>query len=1160
MGAAGAGIIGPFVTADRSAAPFPDPASVAAPVAGLLARKRSVRVGGVHGGAVGLLLAGLRARVPAILVVTHDARAADAAALDVATFAHDDALAFPVWPHGAGQGPPDPDVLSARVAVLDAVRTTREAPPATAAGPRVPAKGPTARVVGPLAPVIVAPVGALVQDVPSPVVVERAGLVLALGATHAPGSLLEHLALSGYVRVGAVETPGEFAGRGGVVDVFPYGAKTPVRLDFFGDVLESVRVLDPATNRVGAGLEQVRLLCLPPDRVRDPAADSGPCTILEHLPADALVVLVEPSVVAGRLAVGKGVAIAGDRVRWKRLDGALAGARRLDLAALRLGPDGDLDLDVGTLEEVRGIAERAERASAARKGPTRVDPQALVAEALRRLTARADRIVVFHRAPGEEERLRELLPDAPLAFAEGSLSASFLLAKERVAFLAYDDLADLSLRERRPRGVAGASRPLQDFLELEVGEPVVHLHHGIGVFRGLAPLEGGAQAMKLEFSEGTTLFVPVARIDLVQRYVGTGRRPRLSKVGGTEWAAKKAKVEDAVLEFAEGLLEVQAQRTRRVGPAMKPHPHWQDEFERSFPWKDTPDQASTTLALRADLAGPRPMDRLLCGDVGYGKTELALRAAFLVATGGRQVAVLVPTTVLCEQHRRTFEARLASYPVVVRALSRFRTPAEQREIVAGLADGSVDIVVGTHRLLSKDVKFKDLALVVVDEEQRFGVEHKEKLKALKADVDVLTLTATPIPRTLHMALLGIKDISNLTTPPPGRRPIETKLARFDEALIREAVVRELDRGGQVYHLHNRVHDLPVVVGRVLRLVPDARVTSIHGQMDRDLVEERMLQFVRGDVDVLVSTTIVESGLDIPNANTMVIEDAERYGLAELHQLRGRIGREQRHAHCLLLVDKDRSLSEEAARRLTAIEEYSELGAGFRIAMRDLELRGAGNLLGAQQSGHIAAVGYDLYCKMLADAVHRVRKDPPRTGDPATVDVDVPCGLPPTYVSDARETFRLFRRVSTAPTAEVLADLRDEFTARFGPLPPDTQRLFLYQGVRLAAGAMGVGRVGSAEGGGLVVEARPGTDALDRLAARSVRVRRLATPGTAYVPPEDGPPGRTLVARLEASLVDLLAKLGPDRAGPGAPGRGDAGTRGPGDGAPRGAPPRVSSRR
>ena len=1094
--------------------------TAAAPISGLLGRKRSVRIGGVHGAAVGLVAAAVARGVPSVLVVAPDAKLADALLLDVRAFADAAPAPFPMWPHEPGEGPPDADVLGARANVLELLRVRRDES----------GTGPSSEPVDRPATIVVASLSALAQDVPSPSVLDAASLTLSIGATHPPTALLEHLALSGFIRVPTVESPGEFAGRGGVVDVFPFGAARAARIDFFGDTIDSIRVLEPGSQRSAGALSSLRLLCLAPERVRDPVPSGGPCLLLEHLPADAIVVLVEPATLSARVAVLKAEASAPSRARVRRLDAALSAARRLDLSSLRLGADGDLDLDVGTLDEVRGVAARAERAAGRTKGGPRVDPQALVGDVLSRLAARADRVVVRCRAKGEGERLQELLPATKLEFVEGSLSRSFLFGPTKTAYVAYDDLGDLSLRERRPQATgATASRPIQDFLELEVGEAVVHLHHGIGIFRGVSSAKGpsgstdAAQSLKIEFAEGTVLFVPVARIDLVQRYIGTGKKPHLSTVGGTEWAARKAKVEGAVEELAQELLVVQAMRSRRAGPGFTPHPHWQDEFERAFPWKDTADQVAATIAVKADLAGPRPMDRLLCGDVGYGKTEVALRAAFLVATSGRQVAVLVPTTVLAEQHLRTFEARLASYPLVVRALSRFRTPAETREIVAGLADGTVDVVVGTHRLLSKDVSFSNLGLVVVDEEQRFGVKHKERLKALRGDVDVLTLSATPIPRTLHMALLGIRDISNLTTPPPGRLPIETKLARYEDGLVRESLQRELDRGGQAYVIHNRVFDLEVVAGRIMRLVPDAKVAVIHGQMDRDLVEERMVAFVQGDVDVLVATTIVESGLDIPNSNSIVIHNADRFGLAELHQLRGRVGREQRHAHCLLLVDPDRAVSEEAARRLRALEEYSELGAGFRIAMRDLELRGAGNLLGSEQSGHIAAVGYDLYCRLLADAVRRVKHEVPRFGAPATLDVELSCGIPETYVREPRETFRLFRRVSTAPSLETLETLNEEFLDRFGPLPPETGRLFLHQAVRLLAGDAGIVRIRPAEAGGLALEAPPETGAIDRLALRGLPLRRLDA-GRAYLAPPEGAPKGNMTASLLASLEALRARL------------------------------------
>ena len=1086
-------------------------------LAGLLGRKRYVRVGGVEGAALGLVLAGVARTAPALLVVASDPKAADALALDFSTFAGRPPLAFPAWPHEPEGTLPDTDVLGARVRALEVLRAIRA--------------GGTSPV-----PVLVAPLAALAQDVPSPIVVDAATLGFEPGETHPQSALLEHLALSGFVRVPAVESPGEFSSRGGVVDLYPFGAPTAWRLDFFGDVIESIRPLDVAARSTGEPAARIDLLCLPPSRVREPAASGGPAFLLEHVPAGAVVVIVEPATVAAKVSALSGEAGPGRRVRWKRLTETFSASRRLELSALRLGSDGDLDVGAMGLDDLRGVAARAE-AQASRRGAAagRATPQSMVAEAFRRLAGKADRVVVFRRAAGEEERLRELLSGGdraagahlsvagvPVAFAEGSISRSFLYPPTRTAYLAYDDLADLSVRERRPASGLPPSRPIQDFLELELGAPVVHLHHGIGVFRGLVAGEsrsGPGQFLAIEFAEGTTVHVPVSRIDLVQRYVGTGRRPRLSTIGGSEWGVRKEKVATAVADLAQELLEVQALRRKRQGGPVRPHPEWQDEFEKAFPWRDTADQATATIAIKADLAGPRPMDRLLCGDVGYGKTEVALRAAFLVAAAGKQVAVLVPTTVLSEQHLRTFAARLAPYPLVVRALSRFRTPAETREILAGLSEGAVDIVIGTHRLLSKDVVFSNLGLVVVDEEQRFGVQHKERLKALRADVDVLTLSATPIPRTLHMALLGIRDISNLTTPPPGRLAIDTKVARADEVLVRETLRRELDRGGQCFLVHNRVFDLDVIAGTVMRLLPDARVTTVNGQMDKDLVEERMMGFVRGDVDVLVTTTIVESGLDIPNANTMVIHNADRFGLAELHQLRGRVGRETRHAHCLLLVAKDRALSEEAAHRLRALEEYSELGAGFRIAMRDLELRGAGNLLGAQQSGHIASVGYDLYCKLLAEAVKAATRDAPRNPEAASVEVELPCAIPAAYVADPRETFRWFRRISTAPSIESLATLREELSDRFGPPPPETERLFLNQAARLLSGAAGIARVGSAERGGLSLEVADPA-ALDRVSARGVAFRRI-DPFRAYVPPPAGPAGEGIATTLARSLAALV---------------------------------------
>jgi transcription-repair coupling factor (superfamily II helicase) len=562
-------------------------------------------------------------------------------------------------------------------------------------------------------------------------------------------------------------------------------------------------------------------------------------------------------------------------------------------------------------------------------------------------------------------------------------------------------------------------------------------------------------------------------------------------------------VEAAVEELAEELLSTQASRHRRHVAPCPPDGPWQAEFERAFPHALTPDQESAVRAVKGDLEGERPMDRLLCGDVGYGKTEVALRAVFKVVAAGRQAAVLVPTKVLAEQHVRTFAQRLAAYPLRVRALSSLHGARANRETLAALLAGTVDVVVGTHRLLSKDVRFKNLGLVVVDEEQRFGVKHKERLKSMRAEVDVLALSATPIPRTLHMALLGIKDISNLTTPPLGRHPIETKVVRESEEAVEAALRRELERGGQAFLVTSRIADLPSVGTQLLERIPDLRLTAIHGRMDKDQVEGRMLRFVRGDVDLLLATTIVESGLDIPNANTIVIRDADRYGLAELHQLRGRVGREHRQAYALLLLPERRTVNPEATERLKAIEEYSELGAGFRIAMRDLEIRGAGNLLGQQQSGHIADVGYEMYCRLLADAVRRARGMGPPPPTPAYLAIELPAGVPDEWVADAREKFRLLRRVASTETPEDFAALVTELRERFGAPPPAAERLLLAQRVRILAGRAGFVRITGAEVPGVVLTETLGAHGIERLAAHGRDVRRLSDekvfvplPGTA----------------------------------------------------------------
>ncbi len=1073
----------------------------------LLGRKRSaergsVRVGGLYGAASGFLLASLIARGTSLLVVTPDAKAANALRLDLDTLSGRSALPFPAWPRVEADAPPDVDVLMARTAVLVALREARRGD-----------GGPVC---------VVASLDALLQAVPSPDVLDAAALRLAKGDERSHPALLEHLAGAGYGRVGAVESPGEFAARGGLLDVWPWGAGRPVRLDFFGDEIESIRDLDPATQRSGDERDDVEVLTLQPERFRDPHVEEGAAFLTGHLPAASRAALVERAALIGVATSLRG-GDANARSRVAKLESALAGAAPFEISALPLGDEGDLDVDVGSVDALRGIALRA-----AGEDSSPADRAVRIAHAFTGLTSRADRVVVYRRAKGEEERLDELFeehaPDLDVTYRSGSLTRSFLWSPSRTAHVAYDDLADLPQHERKRDVAVTRSRPIENFLELEEGGLVVHLHHGIGIFRGLDEIEGPdglGEFLKIEFAEGTVVYVPVARIDMVQRYVGSGRTPRLSKVGGVEWTNRKKRVSKAVAQLAEDLLETQAARQIRMGPPLPEDSDWQREFEEAFPHQDTPDQTAACKAIKRDLESDHPMDRLLCGDVGYGKTEVALRAIFKVITSGKQAAVLVPTKILAEQHARVFAQRLAPYPLRVRVLSGLKTAGENRETVEGLKDGTIDLCVGTHRLLSKDVGFKNLGLLIVDEEQRFGVKHKERLKSLRAEVDILSLSATPIPRTLHMALLGIRDISNLTTPPLGRHPIDTAVAREEDGVVREAIERELARGGQMFMVTSRIREIPVIAAWLARLVPEIRVTYIHGRMEKHTVERRMLRFVRGEVDLLLATTIIESGLDIPNANTIIIRDADRYGLAELHQLRGRVGRERRRAHALILLPRDRTVRSEANERLRAIEEYSELGAGFRIAMRDLEIRGAGNLLGPQQSGHIASVGYDLYCKLLADAVRKAQGD----GDVepaqlAYLGIDLPGAVPDDYVGDTREKFRLFRRVAATETRADLDDLELELLDRFGPVPAPLGRLLLAQRARIVAGGWGIARLGPAPADTPGVELFAPAPVIAVIEASGIALRRLDT-GSAFFPA----PEATGVEAPLRQLIEALEKAG-----------------------------------
>ncbi|MBI4006902.1 MAG: transcription-repair coupling factor, partial [Planctomycetes bacterium] len=693
------------------------------------------------------------------------------------------------------------------------------------------------------------------------------------------------------------------------------------------------------------------------------------------------------------------------------------------------------------------------------------------------------RTIVFCNNEAEKQRLHELLEDtAPrlekrLELRIGRLSHGFQFRDISAALLPHHEIFKRYKQRREPKKPI-PGRAIDSFLELEKGDYVVHAAHGIGKFLGIETLAqniacppsfgwgesayplGGLEEegqkreyLIIEFDEGTKVYVPATRIELVQKYIGgTERIPRLSKVGGQAWVKRKQHVEKAVTDLASELLHIQAIRNAMPGIAYPHDSDWQREFEAEFIYQETEDQLNVAEEIKKDMESPRPMDRLICGDVGYGKTELAIRAAFKAVMAGKQVAVLVPTTILAQQHYRTFSERMADYPIQINVLSRFKTHKEQKEILERAEKGQADIVIGTHRLVQKDVHFKDLGLVIIDEEQRFGVEHKERLKRLRSTVDVLTLTATPIPRTLHMSLLGIRDISTLNTPPQDRLSIYTQLMRFELESIRQAILHELNRDGQVYFVHNRIYNIERIAETLSKIVPEAKIAVAHGQMPVHMLERRMLEFVDRKFDILVSTTIIESGLDIPTVNTIFINCAETFGLADLHQLRGRVGRYKHRAYAYLLISSDRPITPEAEKRLKAIEEFAELGAGFKIAMRDLEIRGTGNILGTEQHGHIVAVGYEMYCRFLEMAVKRAKNEPVTVPIDVSIALNLNSYLPDDYIPDSRQKMEIYRKLNRSSTVDELNEVKEELKDRFGPPPLPVKHLFAESELRIAAQA------------------------------------------------------------------------------------------------------------
>jgi transcription-repair coupling factor (superfamily II helicase) len=1056
---------------------------------------------------------------------------------------------------------PDPDDVQRRLAVLDAL-----APPIPITSDQSPITSP----------IVVACAAAIAQRTLTPDELTRATVALTRGRTIRQDDLLRALDAGGYRIEPQVSAPGEASRRGGIVDVWPPAEELPLRIELFGDQVESIRSFDPATQRSSGmrdtlhigparemvldharmqhlaeqmqvaglhGKQRVRFAAdvealrngesfagddlyapfLAAGTLLDYVADGGndgrglkaratgsrtPARAQAQQAAPlhgiaALVVIDEPADVAavqqerdeaahearrelelrGELPLG----MPDPHVEWPELHAAIeALPHRLSLSRWATGeheaPDAHaaVRLPFGPVVAFGGqLRVLAEELTQTLRGKQQV---VIVSTQSKRLAELLEEHDVFGHVATTIEAPR--LGRGALTIIHGSLPHGWSVGEEGAGLTLLTDAEVFGFsKQRRAPPRKGASR--EAFLaDLVAGEYVVHIEHGIARFAGLVRKDVGGnehEFLELQYADGDRLYVPTEQVDRVSRYVGPSEhRPSLTRLGSQEWPRAKARVRRAVQELATELLRLYASREVAEGHAFSPDAAWQTELEASFPYVETPDQVGAIRDVKRDMEDVRPMDRLVCGDVGYGKTEVAVRAAFKAVTDGTQVAVLVPTTVLAQQHFNTFRHRLAGFPVKVEMLSRFRSDREQREVVSGAAAGSVDIVIGTHRLLQKDVAFKNLGLIIIDEEQRFGVTHKERLKQLRSQVDVLTLTATPIPRTLNMALTGIRDMSTIETPPEERLPIKTYVTEFDDHLVREAITREMERGGQVYFVHNRVHNIELVTRQLRDIVPEAEILIGHGQMHEDQLERVMLDFTEGKADVLVCTTIIESGLDIPNVNTIIINNADRFGLAQLYQLRGRVGRGAARAYAYLLYEKHKALSEVAQKRLQTIFEATELGAGFQIALRDLEIRGAGNLLGGEQSGQIGTVGFDLYVKLLADAVEglkalaRGEPPPPSRMQPAVqIDVPLTAFIPESYVGDLNLRLSLYQRMAAADAPDAAADLERELNDRFGPPPTPVRNLLYIVRVRVLAKRAHIASISREEGaaGGRVLSVR-----------------------------------------------------------------------------------------
>jgi transcription-repair coupling factor (superfamily II helicase) len=1025
---------------------------------GSLEPGKTFRAGGVYASsASALLLALAQSLEKPACIITPTIEKADSLSRELEPWLPRRVINFPAWESlGGGDATPDFDIYSGRLHAV--ARLTGHS------------DGPA---------VVVGSIQAFLQPVCERDALEGSVLELRVNEGRDMRGIAAWLVEREFERTDMVEAPGQFSIRGGIMDIFPISAggvaEGPVRLDFFGDAIESIRRFDPATQRSTGEIESCRIVALGQSSFYKPLPEAGAPLLTERLADGSLIVVSDMPRMDDKVGeLDAAVAAESHRHAFDSLMRDAGRHARLEITSPPFAETGNaVNFDVRSVQRFEGKLED-------------------VRERLTEIASRSVELVIYVLNEAEAQRLEELFGDAMRAAGErlrieqAPLEEGYDFRDISVVAVPYHQLFNRR-RQARIRRKYRHFAPVDGYLELEKNDYVVHLAHGIGRFQGVQRVEKDGLAneyLVIEYQDNARIYEPILNIELVQKYVGVkGFSPKLDRLGTRYWSSRKARVKEAVKSMAADLLRVQAARAASPGIEYPPDDEWQHEFERSFEYDETPDQLEVTTELKADMQSPRPMDRLICGDVGYGKTEVAMRAAFKAVTSGRQVAVLVPTTVLAQQHYETFRQRTADFPVEIDVLSRFKTASQQRRTVERLKSGNIDIIIGTHRLLSNDIEFKDLGLLIIDEEQRFGVSHKEKLKSLRATVDIITMTATPIPRTLHMAMLGIKDISSLTTPPRDRLAIRTEVCRYDPRKIRESIMRELNRDGQAFFVHNRVMSIRKVAEALARIVPEATYGIVHGQMHEDEIERAMVDFVEKKFDVLVATTIIESGLDIPNVNTIFINDAHMYGLADLHQLRGRVGRYKHRAYAYLLLPSHVPLSEIAEKRLRAIEEFDELGAGFRIAMRDLEIRGAGNILGAEQHGHMTSVGYDMYCRLLRSSVQELTNidvDEPIT---TVIDIGLETSIPESYVPGREQRMKLYRRMSGARNLDELGALAEEMRDRFGPLPEPVKDLLAVAGVRQASERLGVRKIQMAEG------------------ALMLRVRNLADVQRAFKPLE-----------------------------------------------------------